>query len=64
MKTMLANTNLNMMMRLLFNKKCFSTKYSPIEECEKFSDLLEEQLHLVGLFNISNHVSFLKPFDL
>jgi hypothetical protein len=43
MKTMLANTNLNMMMRLLFNKKYFSTKYSPIEECEKFSDLLEKQ---------------------
>jgi len=42
MKTILANTNLNMMMRLLFNKKYFGTKHSSIEKCEKISDLLEE----------------------
>jgi len=64
LKTMLINTSLNMMTRLLFNKKYFSTKQFSTKECEEFNDFLTEELHLQGLFNISDYVSFLKPFDL
>ncbi len=64
LKTMLTNTSLNMMTRLLFNKKYFSTKQFSTKECEEFNDFLTEELHLQGLFNVSDYVSFLKPFDL
>jgi 3,9-dihydroxypterocarpan 6a-monooxygenase len=61
---MLTNTSLNMMTRLLFNKKYFSTKKNSTKECEEFNDFLTDELHLQALFNISDYVSFLKPFDL
>ncbi len=61
---MLPNMSFNMMMHLVFNKKYFNTKQSSIKKCEVFNDFLIEELHLQGLFNISDNVSFLKPFDL
>jgi hypothetical protein len=48
LKTMLINTSLNMMTRLLFNKKYFSTKQFSTKECEEFNDFLTEELHFQG----------------
>jgi hypothetical protein len=46
------------MTRLLFGKRL------SIKECEEFYDVINEETAILGVFNISDFVPLLKPFDL
>jgi len=52
------NASLNVMTRLLFGKRL------SIKECEEFYDVINEETAILGVFNISDFVPLLKPFDL
>ncbi|CAM6019275.1 unnamed protein product [Sphagnum balticum] len=57
------NASLNVMTRLLFGKRYLGSGLS-IKECEEFSDIINEETKILGVFNISDFVPLLKPFDL
>ncbi len=63
MQTSLSSTSMNVISRLLFKKRYFNTMHSD-EESEEFKDLVMKIMKLNGVFNISDYVPFLKPFDL
>ncbi len=57
------NASLNVMTRLLFGKRYLGSGLS-IKECEEFNDIISEETTILGVFNISDFVPLLKPFDL
>ncbi|CAK9213393.1 unnamed protein product [Sphagnum troendelagicum] len=57
------NASFNVMTRLLFGKRYLGSGLS-IKECEEFSDIINEETSILGVFNISDFVPLLKPFDL
>jgi hypothetical protein len=57
------NASLNVMTRLLFGKRYLGSGLS-IKECEEFSDIINEETSILGVFNISDFVPLLKPFDI
>ncbi len=57
------NVSLNVMSCLLFGKTYSSLGLS-IKECEEFNDIIKEETTILGVFNISDFVPLLKPFDL
>jgi cytochrome P450 len=62
-QTSLANALLNVTTRLLFRKRYISTEHTD-EDCQEFPALVKKVMILSGLFNISDYVPYLKPFDL
>ncbi|CAM6065967.1 unnamed protein product [Sphagnum tenellum] len=56
------NASLNVMTRLLFGKRYLGSGPS-IKECEEFNDIIREEITMLGVFNISDFVPILKPFD-
>ncbi len=63
MQTSLSSTSMNVISRLLFTKRYFNTMHND-EESQEFKDLVMKKMKILGVFNISDYVSFLKPFDL
>jgi len=63
MQTSLSSTSMNVISRLLFKKRYFNTVHSD-EESEEFKDVFLKLMNINGVFNISDYVPFLKPFDL
>ncbi len=63
MQTSLFSTSMNVISRLLFKKRYFNTVHSD-EESEEFKDIVVKIMNINGVFNISDYVPFLKPFDL
>ncbi|CAK9859458.1 unnamed protein product, partial [Sphagnum jensenii] len=57
------NASLNVITRLLFGKRYLGSGLS-IKECEEFNDVINEEMTILGVFNISDFVPLLKPFDL
>jgi hypothetical protein len=62
MQTSLSGTSMNVISRLLFKKRYFNTMHSD-EESKEFKDIVMKIMSLNGVFNISDYVPFLKPFD-
>ncbi len=62
MQRSLFSTSMNVVTRLLFRKRYFSTEHTN-EDCEEFKDLIVKIMTLCGTFNISDYVPYLKPFD-
>lgn len=62
MQRSLFSTSMNVVTRLLFRKRYFSTENTN-EDCEEFKDLIVKIMTLCGTFNISDYVPYLKPFD-
>jgi hypothetical protein len=54
---------MNVISRLLFKKRYFNTVHSD-EESEEFKYIVTKIMNINGIFNISDYVPFLKPFDL
>jgi len=54
---------MNVISRLIFKKRYFNTVHSD-EESEEFKDIFLKIMNINGVFNISDYVPFLKPFDL
>ncbi len=63
MQTSLSSTSMNVISRLIFKKRYFNTVHSD-EESEEFKDIFLKIMNINGVFNISDYVPFLKPFDL
>ncbi len=63
MQTSLSSTSMNVISRLLFKKRYFNTMHSD-EESQEFKDIVMKIMNINGVFNISDYVPFLKPFDL
>ncbi len=63
MQTSLSSTSMNVISRLLFKKRYFNTMHSD-EESQEFKDIVLKIVNIFGVFNISDYVPFLKPFDL
>ncbi len=63
MQTSLSGTSMNVISRLLFKKRYFNTMHSD-EESKEFKDIIMKITTMSGVFNISDYVPFLKPFDL
>jgi hypothetical protein len=59
----LFDTSMNLMTRLLFGKRYFGLKICN-KKNDEFKDNILKQLAIVGIFNISDFVPLLKPFDL
>jgi len=57
------NASVNVMTRLLFGKRYLGSGFS-IKECEEFNDIIIEETKILGVFNISDFIPLLKPFDL
>jgi hypothetical protein len=57
------NASLNVMTRLLFGKRYLGSGLS-IKECKEFNDIISEETTILGVFNISDFVPLLTPFDL
>jgi hypothetical protein len=62
MQRSLFSTSMNVVTRLLFRKRYFSTEHTN-EDYEEFKDLNVKIMTLCGTFNISDYVPYLKPFD-
>ncbi len=63
MQTSLSGTSMNVISRLLFKKRYFNTMHND-EESKEFKDIVMKITTMSGVFNISDYVPFLKPFDL
>jgi hypothetical protein len=57
------SASLNVMTRLLFGKRYLGSGPS-IKEYEEFNDIIREEITILGVFNISDFVPILKPFDI
>ncbi len=62
MQTSLSSTSMNVISRLLFKKRYFNTVHSD-EESKEFKDIVMKIMNIIGVFNMSDYVPFLKPFD-
>jgi hypothetical protein len=51
------------MTRLLFGKRYLGSGLSS-KECEEFNNIISEETKILGVFNISDFVPLLKPFDI
>ncbi len=63
MRTSLSSAVMNVVTRLLIRKRYFSTEHTD-DDSREFKEISVKVLNLCGVFNISDYVPFLKPFDI
>lgn len=63
LRTSLSSAVMNVVTRLLIRKRYFSTDHTD-DDSQEFKELSVKVMNLCGVFNISDYVPFLKPFDI
>jgi hypothetical protein len=64
MQALLHKTILNIITQMLFSKRYFSEDDLYNKKGKEFNDLMAKFMHIAGIFNISDYIPYLKPFDL
>lgn len=63
MQTRVSETAMNVVTRMMLKRKYFTADAETTEEAVEFKELVVGVMHLVGVFNLSDFIPFLKPFD-
>jgi len=64
MQALLHKTILNIITQMLFSKRYFSEDDFYNKKGKEFNDVMANFMHIAGIFNISDYIPYLKPFDL
>ncbi|CAM6001524.1 unnamed protein product [Sphagnum balticum] len=64
MQSRLYETSMNVVTRMLFKRRYFDNTKQPTAEAEEFKELVVKLVNLAGVFNLSDYIPYLKPFDL
>ncbi|CAM6024372.1 unnamed protein product [Sphagnum balticum] len=64
MQALLHKTILNIITQMLFSKRYFTEDDFYNRKGKEFNDLMAKFMHIAGIFNISDYIPYLKPFDL
>jgi hypothetical protein len=62
-QALLHKTNLNIITQTFFSKRYFIEDDFYNKKCEEFKNLIAKFTHMLGIFNISDYIPYLKPFD-
>jgi hypothetical protein len=62
-QALLHKTNLNIITQMFFSKRYFVEDDFYNKKCEEFKNLITKFTHMAGIFNISDYIPYLKPFD-
>ncbi|CAM6045747.1 unnamed protein product [Sphagnum compactum] len=55
---------MNVVTRMLFKRRYFDNTRQSTAEAEEFKELVVKLMNLAGVFNLSDYIPYLKPFDL
>ncbi|CAK9857135.1 unnamed protein product [Sphagnum jensenii] len=64
MQSRLYETSMNVVTRMLFKRRYFDNTKQSTAEAEEFKELVVKLMNLAGVFNLSDYIPYLKPFDL
>ncbi len=64
MRSRLYETSMNVVTRMLFKRRYFDNTKQSTAEAEEFKELVVKLMNLAGVFNLSDYIPYLKPFDL
>ncbi|CAK9200287.1 unnamed protein product [Sphagnum troendelagicum] len=64
MQSRLYETSMNVVTRMLFKRRYFDNTRQSTAEAEEFKELVVKLVNLAGVFNLSDYIPYLKPFDL
>ncbi len=64
MQSRLYETSMNVVTRMLFKRRYFDNTNQSTAEAEEFKELVVKLMNLAGVFNLSDYIPYLKPFDL
>ncbi len=64
MRSRLYETSMNVVTRMVFKRRYFDNTKQSTAEAEEFKELVMKHMNLAGVFNISDYIPYLKPFDL
>jgi hypothetical protein len=64
MQKILFDTVLNVITRMMLKRRYFGSEQMATKESEEFKELVVEIMVLLGVFNLSDFIPFIKRFDL
>jgi len=65
MQSRLYETSMNVVTRMLFKRRYFDNTKQSTAKAEEFKpELVVKLMNLAGVFNLSDYIPYLKPFDL